>query len=96
MTTRENNILRLCEMNVMTSVDISHHVSKNPSAPVDYIMESTCLLNSNSSPYVSVHGYTYDVSSNNNNNNNNVSLRIRNFDLNLILNLDININETNV
>lgn len=71
MSTRENNILRLCEMNVMTSVDLSHHVSKNPSAPVDYIMESTCLLNSNSSPYVSVHGYTYDVSSNNHHRNNN-------------------------
>jgi hypothetical protein len=70
MTTRENNILRLCEMNVMTSVDISHHVSKNPSAPVDYIMESTCLLNSNSSPYASVHGYTFDVSPNNHHRNN--------------------------
>lgn len=69
MATRENNNMRLCEMSVMTSVDISHHVSKNPSAPVDYIIESTSLLSSNSNPYVSVHGYTYDdVSSNNNHN----------------------------
>lgn len=68
MATRENNNIRLCEMSVMTSVDLSHHVSKNPSASVDYIMESTSLLSSNSNPYVSVHGYTYDdVSSNNHN-----------------------------